>query len=616
VKKRMSKLTVFIILLALLVSPLGQAEAQSSAPGIFESLASAQADALFTGPTVVRSRAVDVRFDLVLGNTLTLNLFDDVNFTAVQDELVNDSSGAYLWIGHLEGLAYSSVAMSVEDGVMAANVIYPGGEYQVRYTGNGIHAIYQIDQSKYPEEAQPIPVFSSTAGAPQADESDAGVADMVAADSANHIDVLVVYDQAAETAAGGATAMSTLINLAISETNMSYKHSDITQRLYLAHKAKVSYNEASFDWDTTLNRLTGKNDGYMDNVHSMRNAYRADEVVMLVANMDYCGMAWLMTTVSHTFESNAFALVNYNCATGYYSFGHELGHTQGARHDWFVDDTNHSPYAYNHGYSYHGSSASNSFRTVMAYNNECASWFSSGCTRVQWWSNPSINYSGHPTGKGNGCGSQCWSDNHQTLLNTDATVANFRTSTVPTPRSPFGTIIDRTPTYKWSKVSGATRYQVQLKKGTTTVYAKKVGSSACVSTTCQKTPSIKLGYATYKWRVRAKVGGVWKAWSSFKTFKIIKPVPTPRSPSGTITDKTPTYKWSKVSESMQYQIQLKKGSALVYLKYKNASGCGTNNCKKTPTTTLGYATYKWRVRAKLGGVWKAWSAFKHFTVTK
>ena len=46
-----------------------------------------------------------------------------------------------------------------------------------------------------------------------------------------------------------------------------------------------------------VDRLTNTSDGYIDNVHTLRDTYKADEVVLLVANSDYCGLAWLMTTL-------------------------------------------------------------------------------------------------------------------------------------------------------------------------------------------------------------------------------------------------------------------------------------------------------------------------------
>jgi hypothetical protein len=99
-------------------------------------------------------------------------------------------------------------------------------------------------------------------------------------------------------------------------------------------------------------------------------------------------------------------------------------------------------------------------------------------------------------------------------------IVNIKPPTVPTPKTPSGTIHDRTPTYAWYKVASATNYQYVLMKGTTTVYTKTVGASVCSGWNCSNTPATTLAYAAYKWRVRAKIGGVWKAWSAYKTFTI------------------------------------------------------------------------------------------------
>ncbi len=98
--------------------------------------------------------------------------------------------------------------------------------------------------------------------------------------------------------------------------------------------------------------------------------------------------------------------------------------------------------------------------------------------------------------------------------------ASFTVVTAPTIISPKGTITDTTPTYKWIKVPGATQYRYQLVKGTKTIYTKMVAPSACNTTTCSNTPTTKLGYYTYKWRVQAKIGGVWKSYTPYKTFRI------------------------------------------------------------------------------------------------
>ena len=196
------------------------------------------------------------------------------------------------------------------------------------------------------------------------------------------------------------------------------------------------------------------------------------------------------------------------------------------------------------------------------------------------------------------------------------TLVSAAAPTVPTPNSPSGTITDRTPTFNWSKITGATNYQFEVRKGTTLVYTKTVTSAACGATTCSNTPTTLLAYAAHNWRVRAKVGGVWKAWSAYKNFTVTAPtvIPTPVAPSGNITDRTPTFRWSKIAGATNYQFEVRKGTALVYTRTVTSTACGATTCSNTPTTSLAYAAHKWRVRAKVGGLWKAWSAYKNFSV--
>jgi hypothetical protein len=181
--------------------------------------------------------------------------------------------------------------------------------------------------------------------------------------------------------------------------------------------------------------------------------------------------------------------------------------------------------------------------------------------------------------------------------------------------APTGITTDTTPTYSWSKVSGATQYQYQLYKGTTLVYTITVATSACGSTAnCVNTPAPVLAYAAYTWKVRAMTGGVWQAFSAAKAFTIAA-IPTTVAPDGTTTDTTPTFSWSKITGATQYQYQLYKGAALVYSQTVAASACGsTVNCVNTPTTVLAYAAYTWKARAMTGGIWQAFSVARAFTI--
>ena len=92
------------------------------------------------------------------------------------------------------------------------------------------------------------------------------------------------------------------------------------------------------------------------------------------------------------------------------------------------------------------------------------------------------------------------------------------------------------------------------------------------------------------------------------------PISSPLSPTGTISDITPTYKWIKVPGATTYQYQLWMGPTLVYTKTVPSSVCGATTCSNTPTTVLTNGIYKWKVRAMTGGVWKSYSVFKSFTL--
>jgi subtilisin family serine protease len=192
----------------------------------------------------------------------------------------------------------------------------------------------------------------------------------------------------------------------------------------------------------------------------------------------------------------------------------------------------------------------------------------------------------------------------------------FAPVVMPTALTPVGAISDTTPTYNWTKIAGATQYQLQLNKGVALVYTQTILAGVC-TTSCLRTPATVLPYAAYTWKVRAMVGGVWQAFSTAKAFTIIPPtIPTPITPSGAGIDTTPTYTWTRIIGATQYQYQLSKGATLVYTQTILATACGAAvNCASTPATVLSGATvYAWKVRALVGGVWKAFSPLKVFTL--
>lgn len=94
---------------------------------------------------------------------------------------------------------------------------------------------------------------------------------------------------------------------------------------------------------------------------------------------------------------------------------------------------------------------------------------------------------------------------------------------VPTLVEPLGVILDRTPTFVWERVTGATSYQIQIfvEFGTTPIYDTTKSSSICDATYCDFTITKTLDYRDYYWRVRAMTPK--GEWSEKEMFVISSP---------------------------------------------------------------------------------------------
>ncbi len=146
------------------------------------------------------------------------------------------------------------------------------------------------------------------------------------------------------------------------------------------------------------------------------------------------------------------------------------------------------------------------------------------------------------------------------------------------------------------------------------MYAKTVSSSVCGTSRCSHTPTNTLSAGDYEWRVGAYVGGVWRSFSYKLPFSI-NLSPSLNSPSGTIYDTTPNYRFYPISEATKYELQLYKGSTQVYTKTISTSSCPYYECYYTSPSVLNPASYQWRVRAYVNSTWQSFSAFQAFTIT-
>jgi hypothetical protein len=416
--KRVLQLGLLILLLAIAIAMLFNiskraAFAQTGPPELFAPIETNQPLLGTDDLGVIRYRAMRLNLPALeraraeLGNSrsfsVVLNLFGDVFPEAVL-ERIEQRPNAEVYFGRLKDVDGSFVHLAITQGHMAASVATLNNFYAVRYAGNGLHLAQEINRALMLPDLDPIPVTS-----------DANT-QAATADDGSLIDLMVIYTTAARDGAGGTAAIESLINLGVSETNTAYANSQVIERLRLVHTAEVNYTESG-NSSTDLSRLRATSDGFMDEVHGLRDAFKADIVTLIInsSNDGACGVGYLMAGVNPGFASSAFNVTRRSCVSPNYTFGHEIGHNQGLNHAR-EDPTGTGAFSYSYGYK----DTSSLFRTVMAYN--C----SSGCPRVLHFSNPAVNYNGRPTGVSSDLPNSA--DNAQSLNNTRVTVANFRVS--------------------------------------------------------------------------------------------------------------------------------------------------------------------------------------------
>ena len=117
-----------------------------------------------TDPTVARARVVTVNFDALVGQAgtasgspgateaVTLNLFPDTQLRAVLDQAsgsMDQPDQRLTWIGHVDGAPQDRVLIVAGDNTLAASVQTASGIYDVRYLGQGYHAVVQVNQGQF-----------------------------------------------------------------------------------------------------------------------------------------------------------------------------------------------------------------------------------------------------------------------------------------------------------------------------------------------------------------------------------------------------------------------------------------------------------------------------------
>ena len=322
-------------------------------------------------PLELRSRAAEVdlgrleaaRLDAERRrpHRLNLNLFADAEFDAVFERSAATASG-YTLTGRLADEPMSTVALAVNGDWVAGTVWSPGGRYAVRPLGGGVAEVRQLDpsalgrcgvgaESAEGPTGQPPPEAGPRSGA--ALPKSAPSSEAFPEDDGSLIDLLVVYPSFARRSMGGHLAMRALIDSDVALTNEMYQASGAAQRINLVGAVELQRRPAELtdrNMSKFIDRLLDGSDGYMDEVHGLRDAYAADMVLAHWGDLTgtgalfgVFGIATQLEDLSGDYEGLAFSAANST------AFAHELGHGMGLRHERANDPANR-PFPYSHGY--------------------------------------------------------------------------------------------------------------------------------------------------------------------------------------------------------------------------------------------------------------------------
>ncbi len=316
------------------------------------------------------------------------------HFQTVEREI--RSEGRFVWRGEVvTGDGQHGSATLTVDGERVRGRIHIGRDYyQVRPDGQGGHWLDVPDAAEKPStHPEGGPLVPPVKPAPLAD-----LRAPTDHDPEPVIDIIVFYTESAIGMGGGYVDEADLrlaIQGAVDATNTAYINSDVDGRLRLMGMFRSVYVESG-DMGDDLENFTDNNFyGANPEVAEMEELYSSDLAALIVDDTGFCGVGWLLTEYTDDWSDWGYSVTSgHQQCLGGQTFAHEVGHNVGLHHDpenQFPNDPPDpdaliEPFAYGH-------FVEGEFRTIMSYSTECTV-----CPRIDHFSDPDINASGHPTG--------------------------------------------------------------------------------------------------------------------------------------------------------------------------------------------------------------------------
>lgn len=398
----------------------------SSSTGIQLVQAASSESASWKGRTRagLRSRAIVLNPQLysekllTKGTTLVTRLFDDLEIKSNVVQSLRNTNGVTVTTAKIVGSQWGRVFIASSNGQVRAKILTPeqGKIFSIEYNQeNGLQyalelnpQLLQVDEDDAvlpPQEAllngeENISQMMNNLPVEQLVEEDEST------DATTVVDIMVVYSNDALAYAGSVDEINNIIALGMAMANDVHNNTETGLFLNLVHTEQVNYI-GSGDLSTDLNRLYETSDGYMDEVHTLRDTYGADFVSLMngTASSGMAGMAYTLNS-SNGNAAIAFSAIKAS-AFDSYTPAHEIGHNMGLDHakdqnsypgpnDWYRDDYNFGDSSA--GWHWHPVAGEKGYSSIMAYSD--GKYYADGLshTQVGLFSDPNINYEGLPCG--------------------------------------------------------------------------------------------------------------------------------------------------------------------------------------------------------------------------
>ncbi len=360
-------------------------------------------------------------------DTILLDLFEDCKYTAYVTGISTNIAATTMINGCINDYKFSSFFISTSEGKSYIQIDIP--EKEELYAANYIHdqGIYFLKQLDYVKNEKPSEVNTTLKNeTPENNLQSKSISpnNLRVTDTQETITLLIAYTpEAVRWSNQNATDINNVLDMIMTKSQLVLDNSKTNVKLKLVCATEVDYAEEDLGKD--FERLYYKDDGYMDEVHALRDFYYADLVLLLSGKIYWGGMGCLF----NGFEDQIISVSDINLATYGYTAIHEIGHLLGCHH--YKDHVeNPPPNTYNYGWEWHDTKDDRYYCSVMTYGLSDFWPDGNGRARVPHFSNPDVQYNGINTGVANEA------DNARRIRDTKAIAAKFRVENCAKPSAP------------------------------------------------------------------------------------------------------------------------------------------------------------------------------------